>query len=58
VAPASAPVKDILCEVEKAIGALPEDTAVEIRQETVMILKGSSKTKDNLTGAKRRGLGP
>jgi hypothetical protein len=49
VAPASVPVKDILCGVEKAIGALPEETAEEIRQETFRILKGSRKPKVNLT---------
>jgi hypothetical protein len=56
VAPASVPVKDILCWVEKAIRALPEETAEEIRQETVRILKGSRKPKDNLTSAERRAL--
>jgi hypothetical protein len=45
VAPASVPVKDILCGVEKAIGVLPEETA-----------EGSRKPKDNLTGAERRAL--
>jgi hypothetical protein len=56
VAPAFVPVKDILCGVQKAIGALPEETAEEIRQETVRILRGSRKPKDNLTGAERRAL--
>jgi hypothetical protein len=55
VAVASVTIKDILCRVEKVIGALPEQTA-EIRQETVRILKVSRKPKDNLTGAKRRAL--
>jgi hypothetical protein len=49
-------VKDLLCGVGKAIGTLPEDTAEEIRQETVRILKGSVQPKDNLTGAERRVL--
>jgi hypothetical protein len=56
VAPASVPVKDILCGVEKAIGVLPEEIVEEIRQETVRILKGSHKPKINLTGAERRAL--
>jgi hypothetical protein len=56
VALASVPVKDILCGVEKAIGALPEETAEEIRQETVRIFKGSRKPEGNLTGAERRVL--
>jgi hypothetical protein len=56
VALAFVPVNDILCRVEKATGALPEETAEEIRQETVRILKGSRKPKNNLTGAKRRAL--
>ncbi|PNF32618.1 hypothetical protein B7P43_G17953 [Cryptotermes secundus] len=56
VAPGSIPVQDILCGVEKAVMVLPEETAEEIRQETVRILKGSNKPKDNLTGAERRAL--
>jgi hypothetical protein len=56
VAPASFPVKDILCGVEKAIGALPEETAEDIRQDNLRILKGSRKPKDKLTGAERRAL--
>jgi hypothetical protein len=38
------------------MGTLPEETAEQIRQETVRILKGSHKPKDNLTGAERRAL--
>jgi hypothetical protein len=41
VAPGRIPAKDFFCGVEKAIGTLPEETAEEIRQETVRILKGS-----------------
>jgi hypothetical protein len=50
------PVKDILCGLEKAVVAMPEETAEEIRQETVRILKGFCKPKDNLTVAERRSL--
>jgi hypothetical protein len=51
------PVEDILRGgVEKAIGALPEETAEEVRQETIKILKGSRKPKANLTGAEMRAL--
>jgi hypothetical protein len=56
VALAVLPVGDILCGVEKEVGALPEETAEEVRQETVRILKGSHKPKDNLTGEDRRAL--
>jgi hypothetical protein len=56
VAPGRIPAKDFLCGVEKAIGTLPEETAEEIRQETVRILKGSRQSKDNFTGAERRAL--
>jgi hypothetical protein len=56
LAPVFVPVRDILCGVEKAIGALPEETAEEITQESFRILKGSRKPKDNLTGAERRAL--
>jgi hypothetical protein len=44
--------------VEKAIMALPEETAGEIRQETVRNLRGSNKPKDNLTCTERRALRP
>jgi hypothetical protein len=54
VAPGRIPAKDFLCGVKKATGTLPEETAEEIRQETVRILKGSRQPKDNLTGAERR----
>jgi hypothetical protein len=42
--------------VEKAIGTQHEETAEEIRQEMVRILKGSRRPKDNLTGGERRAL--
>jgi hypothetical protein len=32
------PSEGILCEVEKAIGVLPEVTAEDVRQETIRIL--------------------
>jgi hypothetical protein len=54
VAHGSIQLKDFLCGVEKAIGPLPEESAVEIRQKTVRIIKGSRKTNDNITGAERR----
>jgi hypothetical protein len=57
VAPGRIPAKDFLC-VEKAIVTLLEETAEEIRQETVRTLKGSLQPKDNLTGAERRALRP
>jgi hypothetical protein len=43
LAPVPVPVKDSMCVVEKAIGALPEEIAENIRQETVRMLKGSRK---------------
>jgi hypothetical protein len=56
LAPGRIPAKDFPCGVEKAIVTLPEETAEEIRQETVRILKGSRQPKDNLTVAERRAL--
>jgi hypothetical protein len=55
VVPGLIPVKDSLCGVGKVIQTLPEEI-VEIRQEKVRILKGSSQSKDKLTGAERRAL--
>jgi hypothetical protein len=56
VASGRIPAKDFLCGEEKAIVTLPEETAEEIQQETVSILKGSCQPKDNLTGTERRAL--
>jgi hypothetical protein len=50
------PIEGFLSGVEKAIGALPEEAAAEVRQETVRILKASTKPKDNLSEAERRAL--
>jgi hypothetical protein len=55
VTPAVVPV-DILCGVKKALGALPEEIAEEVRQETARILIGSRIPKDILTSAERRAL--
>lgn len=43
------PAENILCEVEKAIGVLLEDTAENVGQETIRILIDSYKPKDNLS---------
>jgi hypothetical protein len=42
--------------VEKAIRILSEDTAQDLRQETIRILKDSRQSKSNLTGAERKAL--
>jgi hypothetical protein len=44
--------------VEKAIVSLPVEAAEEVRQETVSILKASSRPRDNLSGAETRALRP
>ena len=56
VTPCSTPIEDILAGVEKAIQFLPEEKAEEARQETMRIIKSSSKPRDNLTKAKREAL--
>jgi hypothetical protein len=56
VAHAVLPIEDFLSGEEKAVGALPEKAAEEVRQETVRILKASRKPEDNLSGAERRTL--
>ena len=56
VTPRSTPIEDILAGVEKAIQFLPEETAEEAREETVRIIKSSSKPRDNLTKAQREAL--
>jgi hypothetical protein len=42
--------------MERPIAALPEESAEEIRQETVRILIGSRQPKDSLPGAELRAL--
>jgi hypothetical protein len=40
---------DILCDLEAAVFALPEETAENILQETFKILRASFKPNDKLT---------
>jgi hypothetical protein len=56
VAPTVLPIEDILTGVEKAIKTLPAQTAEEDRQETVRIIRDSSRPRDNLTGSERKSL--
>jgi hypothetical protein len=54
VSATTSPIWCILCGVEKAVNALPEEAAEEIQQESVKILKGSCKPRNNLMSAERR----
>jgi hypothetical protein len=56
LAPVVLPIEDFLRGVEKAIGFLSEEDAEEVRQETLRIVKSSTKPKDNLSVAERRPL--
>jgi hypothetical protein len=56
VTPTVVPVEDFLCVVDKALDALPEDTAEKVRQETIRILNSSRRPKDKLTIAERNVL--
>jgi hypothetical protein len=56
VASAVLPIEDFLSDAEKAVGFPPEEDAEEGQQETVRILKASTKPKDNMSGAERRRL--
>jgi hypothetical protein len=49
VAPAALPTEDIIIGIENVIRSLPDEAAEEMRQETVRIVRGSRKPKDNLT---------
>jgi len=48
--------EDTLAGVEKAVHSLPVEMAEEARQETVRIIKSSSRPRDNLTRAEREAL--
>jgi hypothetical protein len=56
VAPCTLPIVDILAGVEKAVHTLPVEMAEEARQETVRVIKSSSRPKDNLTRDEREAL--
>jgi len=56
VTPSTIPIEDILAGVEKAVQSLPVEMAEEARQETVRIIKSSSRPTDNLTRAERDAL--
>jgi hypothetical protein len=56
VTPCIIPIEEILVGVEKALQSLPVEMAEEARQETMRIIKSSSRTKDNLTRAEREAL--
>jgi len=48
VTPRNVPIEELLTGVEKAVQALPVESAEEARQETIRIIKSASKPKDNL----------
>jgi len=52
----STPIEDMLTGVEKTILSLPVQKAEEARQETVRILKNSSRPSDNLKRTQRAAL--
>jgi hypothetical protein len=56
VTPQNVPIEDLLTGVEKAVRSLPIESAEEVRQETVRIIKSASKPKDNLTRTERIAL--
>ena len=56
VTPCITPIEGVLAGVEKTIQFLPEEKAEEARQETVRIIKSSSKLGDKLTKAEREAL--
>ena len=56
VTPCSTRIEDILAGVEKAALSLPVEMAEEARQETVRIIKNSSRSGDNLRTTERAAL--
>jgi len=56
VNPRTVPIEDILAGVVKAVQSLPMEMAEEARQETVRVIKSSSRPTDNLTRAEREAL--
>jgi hypothetical protein len=56
VTPCTTPTEDILAGVEKAVQSLLVEMAEETRQETVRIIKSSSRPRENITRAEREAL--
>ena len=56
VTPRTIPIEDILAGVEKALQSLPVEMAEEARQETVRIIKSSSRPRNNITRAEKETL--
>jgi hypothetical protein len=56
VTPCTITTEDILAGVEKAVQSLPVDMVEEARQETVRIIKSSSRPRNNITRAEREAL--
>jgi hypothetical protein len=50
------PIEDILAGIEKAVQSLPVEMAEEARQETVRIIKSSSRPRSNITMAESKAL--
>jgi hypothetical protein len=51
VTPRTIPIEDILAGIEKAVQSLPVEMAEEARQETVRIIKRSSRPRSIITMA-------
>jgi hypothetical protein len=54
VIPRTIPIEDILAGIEKAVQSLPFEMAEEARQETVRIIKSSSRPRSNITTAESK----
>jgi hypothetical protein len=54
VIPRTIPIEGILAGIEKAVLSLPFEMAEEARQETVRIIKSSSKPRSNITTAESK----
>jgi hypothetical protein len=56
VTPRTIPIEDILAGIEKTVQSLPVEMAEEARQETVRIIKNSSRPRSNITTAESKAL--
>jgi hypothetical protein len=56
VTPRTIPIEDILAGIEKAVQSLPVEMVEEARQETVRIIKSSSRPRSNITTAESKAL--
>jgi len=56
ITPRNIPIEEVITGVERAVHALPVESAEEARKDTIRIIKSASQPKDDLTKSERAAL--